>query len=534
MSDILYEEALEELKDELAKASETMEGLVLRLQDKSQYRESSDVLFRMFHNIRDLSQYSRALNIYKTAKIVEEILAIVKHKNPPFPDELLDWLLLIKDFITDWSNEFELGNYNIEPIDSFTLNMVQSSLSSIPKDKDILKKLNISFMHNNETAISRFNEAMDELVNSINIFTSIKKLDESLKHDRPDILVIPMQMGRSNIFQLIERFSKRLPDIPIVLIRNKDLTLKELKKFSDLNAENFMDLDTDEETIKQQISWIAKSYYGLKGIKLLTSPLLKSVSSLAPLPSTIIKLQEFRKNPKSSMRELSAAVSNDMALSGRLLQFVNAPGVGLIRNITSIHQAISLLGKDKTIALATQASLNSLIDIDVSAYGMSSDEFYEIGQKRMSLIIAWYSKVSISDTAMLATAALLGNIGQVVLSAEIKRKKIENEFLDLANSTNTMFAEIEKLYTTVEDTTADILTHWGLESLMVNAIRYSLDLSNADNENKRFAIALFVTFKTIPVKATEIDINVVDEMADFLKEMNLNPKLYLNAVKKVL
>jgi len=223
-----------------------------------------------------------------------------------------------------------------------------------------------------------------------------------------------------------------------------------------------------------------------------------------------------------------------MPLSGRLLQFVNSPGVGLIRNVTSIHQAISLLGKEKTIALATQASLNSLMNIDVSAYGMSSEQFYEVGQRRMTLIISWYSKVSISDTAMLATAALLGNIGQIVLSAQIKMKKIEDEFLTLANSTNTMFAEIKTLYTTVEDTTADILTHWGLESEMVNAIRYSLDLANADNETKQLAIALFVTFKTIPIKLTEIDVDVVDEMADFLKEMNLNPKLYLNAVKKVI
>ena len=301
MSELLYLEAIEELKDELERASETMESLVLNLQVKSRYSDAADVLFRTFHNIKYLSQHSHSLNIYKTAKIVEEILAIVRHKKPPFPNELLDWLLLVKDFIADWSNEFELENYNVEPIDNFTLNMVQSSLSSIPKDRDILKKLNIVFMHNNKTCIARFNDAMNGLVNNIDIFKSIKSLDEFLKQNIPDILVIPMQMNKSNIFQLIESLSKKLPDMPIVLVRNKDLTVEELKRFSDLNAENFMDLDTDEETIMQQLLWIAKSYYGLKGIKLLKSPLLKSISSLEPLPSTILKLQEFRKNPKSSM-----------------------------------------------------------------------------------------------------------------------------------------------------------------------------------------------------------------------------------------
>jgi len=534
MSDNMYKEAMEELQDILFETSTNMESLVINLQNGDDYEKSSDTLFRYFHNIKILSQYTRVLNIYKTAKIVEEILSIVRHKKPPFPDELIDWLLLIKDFVSDWSNEFEIGNFDVIAVDNYTLNMAQSSLSTIPKDRDILIKLDVVLFYKEKTKIKRFNDATETLVHKTEVVSNTKELLIHLSTNKPHIIIIPMVVPKVDVFALIEKIQKLHPSVPIILIRNKDLSVDDLKKFAELDTESFMEIDTDEETIRQQLLWIAKSTYGMKGIKLLKSPLLKDIAKLSPLPQTIQKVQEFRKDLKSSMRELSTTVSQDMPLSGRLLQFVNSPGIGLIRNITSVHQAVSLLGKEKTIALATQAALKDSVKIDVSAYGMSEEQFYEVGQKRMMLVTSWYSKVRLSDTAMLATAALLGNIGQVVLSAEVKKRNIEKEFMELVNSTNTMFAEVELLYTTVEDTTADILTHWGLESEMVNAIRYSLDIASADNETKQLAIALFVTFKTIPLHTTSIDMDTVDEMIDFLKEMNLDANHYLKAVKSVL
>ena len=232
MLDDMYSEDLEELKDELAKASETMEGLVLGLKNRSHYVKTSDTLFRIFHNIKELSKYSHTNSIYKTAKIVEEILAILRHKKPPVPAELLDWLLLVKDFISDWSNEFELENYDVEAIDSFTLNMVQSSLSTIPKDEDILNKLHVTFMHNNKTCISRFNDAIKPFSQELEIFKSIKDLNSFLVKNKTDILVLPMHMNKSNMFMLVEKVSKKFPNLPIVLVRDEKLSEEDLKKFS--------------------------------------------------------------------------------------------------------------------------------------------------------------------------------------------------------------------------------------------------------------------------------------------------------------
>lgn len=66
----------------------------------------------------------------------------------------------------------------------------------------------------------------------------------------------------------------------------------------------------------------------------------------------ISKLQLLKElsAPDLELRRISAIVQHDVSLSYRLLRYINSPGVGLPNQITSINQAVNLLGQRKISA----------------------------------------------------------------------------------------------------------------------------------------------------------------------------------------
>jgi HD-like signal output (HDOD) protein len=152
----------------------------------------------------------------------------------------------------------------------------------------------------------------------------------------------------------------------------------------------------------------------------------------------------------------------------------------------------------------------------------------------MNIILDWYKKVSLSDTSTLATAALLGNIGQLLISQEVKDQHMIGTFKPLILETNAMVAEVEHFHTTSVELSSDMLSHWKLDSQLTQVLRYTYDLANAPGEFKALSTALYVIFHTVPLAGKGIDESVVTDMMILLKELNFNPEPYRAAVHKQL
>lgn len=67
-------------------------------------------------------------------------------------------------------------------------------------------------------------------------------------------------------------------------------------------------------------------------------------------------------NPSAEIADISDLISQDPALSFKVLRFINSPAVGLRKEIDSIHQAVVLLGLARIRAWATLFSLAGEIE----------------------------------------------------------------------------------------------------------------------------------------------------------------------------
>ncbi|MFT7561420.1 MAG: HD-like signal output (HDOD) protein [Flavobacteriales bacterium] len=101
--------------------------------------------------------------------------------------------------------------------------------------------------------------------------------------------------------------------------------------------------------------------------------------TIPPQPQVMVDLQMEQLNPSCDIREISRLISQDVGLSGSILKTVNSPHFKHTNTITSINQAVNLLGVNSVVNLVNAHSIRgALTDDDIIALGRFWDNAMEI------------------------------------------------------------------------------------------------------------------------------------------------------------
>ncbi len=137
--------------------------------------------------------------------------------------------------------------------------------------------------------------------------------------------------------------------------------------------------------------------------------------TLPTLPGIITKLNSLADNEKSSIQEMARLVSSDQVLSARILRLANSPSYGFYR-VATISNAMILLGVDVVKSLVLSSSIFEIME--KSALGLWE---HSLGAGVAANIIA--KRLSLPDCEEIATAALLHDIGKVIV-----RLRLQDEY----------------------------------------------------------------------------------------------------------
>ncbi len=74
--------------------------------------------------------------------------------------------------------------------------------------------------------------------------------------------------------------------------------------------------------------------------------IIARIDDLPTLPRTVLKITELVNDPKSSAKDLSRIITDDQVLTARLLKLVNSSFYGFPQRISTVTNAIVLLGFD--------------------------------------------------------------------------------------------------------------------------------------------------------------------------------------------
>lgn len=138
---------------------------------------------------------------------------------------------------------------------------------------------------------------------------------------------------------------------------------------------------------------------------------VEQLSNLPTLPNLLDKFTQMIKDPKTSMAAFGKEISRDQVLTSKILKLVNSAFYGFPGRISTVTNALVLLGYD---------ALKGLI-ISSNIFENLSPEAYPLWHHSVTVSLASRAiarELSLPDIEEFAVAGLLHDIGKVILHIE--------------------------------------------------------------------------------------------------------------------
>ncbi|EAH6034805.1 HDOD domain-containing protein [Campylobacter jejuni] len=224
--------------------------------------------------------------------------------------------------------------------------------------------------------------------------------------------------------------------------------------------------------------------------------LLKSVEVLPPLPDTVSKLRKYVSEANSNIETMKVAeiISSDPLMTAKLLQLANSPYYGFTREITTINQVITLLGVGNIINIVMADSIRDNFKIDVSPYGLNTQNFLKTCNEEATFIANWLNDEDKKLSHLLVPCAMLLRLGIVIFSNFLIQNHKDKDFLAFLNkSENLALAENEFLGVDHISFLGFLLHRWNFDDVLIESICFVRTPHAAREEVKKSAYALAIT-----------------------------------------
>jgi HD-like signal output (HDOD) protein len=213
------------------------------------------------------------------------------------------------------------------------------------------------------------------------------------------------------------------------------------------------------------------------------------IGDLPSMPIVAIKSLELLQDPDTSIKELADTISMDPAVSARVLKITNSSVYGLVRKITTLQNALVLLGERTVRSLVLASSMCSVN----KQFGLLEKLLWEesIGSAVASRYIS--QKLGRGDCEEAFLAGLFSNLGKVVRN---NNNPLEYQELveALYNDGTSKYIDLEKNYFThpYNHVGAAVLHAWEIAELLVEAVCRHVDLAGGDDADAADAEVLLL------------------------------------------
>lgn len=207
--------------------------------------------------------------------------------------------------------------------------------------------------------------------------------------------------------------------------------------------------------------------------------LLKKIDSLAPLPKTLMNVEEFKRTDNYDTNELAKIIEDDPLMVSTILKTANSAMFGFVAKIDTLDRAVSLLGINFTISIALGSGIKRALNSELNAYGVSSDEFLRIANIQSNFVSLWIGDMELKKELILP--AFLQESGKFLINTAIVESGRVNEFTKEIQEKFDDIASVEKEFLGISgaEVTATIFKHWNIAPNIVNIIKYTDEIAKA-------------------------------------------------------
>ncbi|WP_415890900.1 HDOD domain-containing protein [Neptuniibacter sp. SY11_33] len=196
--------------------------------------------------------------------------------------------------------------------------------------------------------------------------------------------------------------------------------------------------------------------------------LLEQTDKLPNVPEVVRQLIQQLNNPAADYGEIAEKVAQDQTLSLKILRLVNSAHFGLRRKVSSIDEAVVMLGmvrlKTLVIASGIAGSVKEVEGLDLKKFW--SESF------RVAALSKWFAERNTDvDPDIAFTAGLIHNIGRLLL--HLSQPTLAQEIQALIDESNCSRcdAELKYLGFTAPEAGQALLDMWSFPGELGIAVR---------------------------------------------------------------
>jgi HD-like signal output (HDOD) protein len=298
--------------------------------------------------------------------------------------------------------------------------------------------------------------------------SGVKALDIMAKK-HVDIIVSDMRMPGMDGAALLAEVKRRFPDTLRFVLTGQSESEAIYRTVGD--AHQFLSKPCKPALLKECID----RAIGLKD--LLANDAIRSlvtqIGTLPPVPAVYEHLCEELKRDRSSVVDIGKIIEGDPAMAAKILKLVNCAGLGVGQQVSSVRQAVTLLGLDTIKALVLVAGL-------LSYAGTLSTRCFSIESLRQhSLEVANFARLICHREAMpkdvqdeAYTAGVLHDAGMLVMAMALRGDYDRAHDYAVENGVTLAEAEMELYGCTHAGVGAYLIGIWGLPTPIVEAVAY--------------------------------------------------------------
>lgn len=152
-----------------------------------------------------------------------------------------------------------------------------------------------------------------------------------------------------------------------------------------------------------------------------------AIERIPAMPMVVQELLARVGNASSNASDLENLIRQDMAIAARLLKLVNSPFYGLGRPVSSIVEAVQIIGFSSLKCLVVAASTANLLAVDLAAYGFTDKGLWRnsVATAALARAVGMRNGSRPEEAEEYFAAGLLRDIGMLVLGPFLIQRKVQ-------------------------------------------------------------------------------------------------------------
>ncbi len=170
--------------------------------------------------------------------------------------------------------------------------------------------------------------------------------------------------------------------------------------------------------------------------------IVEQIKDIPAFPQSVTKIIELTESPDSTVKELQEEIIKDQNITANILKYANSAYYGLSRTISTIQQAVVVLGFQAIKSIAIASSVGQTMNRELPGYALDKEDLWQQSHTCAiaARLIARKVKYPKPDEAYIA--GLLRDIGKVIMDQYLREQL--DEVYRLVDEQQMPFMEAEQ------------------------------------------------------------------------------------------